>query len=205
MKKLLYVKPILHLPQNLTIVGSSKSILKKKYGKQIEKSKFIVRFNFAKTKGFERHTGSQTNMMVINNNAYNILRLNKINLKRLKNYLVISPFKTKKFRSNLNLHFFEEKENQYRLTLKFLKNFDIFFSLLTILIKRKTFSVGFCFIILCILSGIKLDIYGFDLDEDMLERKHYYKRLKIGNIHDLVAEHRILNKLKNHDLINFHY
>lgn len=205
MKKLYLIKTNLYLPNNISVVGSSKNILKKKYGKQIERSKFIVRFNFAKTKGFERYTGSKTNMMVINNNAYNILRLNKINLKSIKNYLVISPFKTEKFRSNLNLHFFEEKKNQYLLTFKFLKNFDIFVSLLTILIKRKTFSVGFCFIILCILSGIKLNIYGFDLDEDMLKRKHYYKRLKIGNIHDLRAEHRILKKLRNHDLISFHY
>ena len=205
MKRLYLIKTNLYLPNNISIVGSSLNILKKKYGKQIDKSKFIVRFNFAKTKGFEKHTGSQTDMVVINNNAYNILKSNKDNLKNIKNYLVISPFKTEKFKSNLNLHFFEKKKNQYFLTFKFLKYFDIFFSLLVILIKRKTFSVGFCFIILCILSDIKSDIYGFDLDEDMLKRKHYYKRLKIGNVHDLVSEHRILKKLKNHDLINFHY
>jgi len=197
MKKLFYVKPVLHLPDNITIVGSSKSILKKKYGKQIEKSKFIVRFNFAKIKGFERHTGSKTNMMVINNNAYDILRLNKINLKSIKNYLVISPFKTEKFKSNLDLHFFEEKKNQYLLTSKFLENFDIFVGLLTILLKRKTFSVGFCFILLAIVSGAKLKVYGFDLNEDMKNREHYYKKQKIGGVHDLETEHKILKKLQD--------
>lgn len=205
MKKLFYVKPGLHLPDNITIVGSSKSILKKKYGKKIEKAKFIVRFNFAKTKGFEKHTGSRTNLMVINNNAYNFLENGNKRLEKIKKYLIISPFELKKFRSNLNLFFFEKKKNQYLLVIKLANNFGIFLSILNILIRRKTLSVGFCFIILCILSGIKLDIYGFDLNEDMLKRKHYYKRLKIGNIHDLVAEHKILNKLKHHDLINFRY
>ena len=110
-----------------------------------------------------------------------------------------------KFKTDLRLHFLEEKKYQYFLALKLIKHFDIFLCLLKILIRRKTFSVGLCFILLGILSGIKLDIYGFDLEEDMTKRKYYYKKLKIGNIHDLVAEHSILNKLKNHKLINFYY
>jgi len=205
MKKLFYVKPSLHLPDTIAIVGPSKSILKKKYGKKIEKSKFIVRFNFAKTKGFEKHTGSRTNLMVINNHVYDFLKNKNKSLQKIKKYLVISPFELKKFRSNLSLYFFEKKKNQYLLAFKFANHFGIFFSLLKILIRRKTLSVGFCFIILCILSGIKLDIYGFDLNEDMRKRKHYFKKLKIGNVHDLVAEHSILNRLKNHNLINFNY
>ena len=70
---------------------------------------------------------------------------------------------------------------------------------------RKTFSIGFCFILLSIISGIKSDIYGFDLEEDMTKRKHYYKKIKVGGVHDLVAEHKILNKLKDHKSINFYY
>ena len=110
MKKLFYVNPNLHLPKTIAIVGSSKSILKKKYGKKIDKSKFIVRFNFAKTKGFEKHTGSRTNLMVINNNNYNFLKNKKKSLQRTKKYLIISPFELKKFRSNLGLYFFEKKK-----------------------------------------------------------------------------------------------
>ena len=47
--------------------------------------------------------------------------------------------------------------------------------------------------------------YGQLLEEDMTKRKYYYKKLTVGNVHDLVAEHSILNKLKNHKLINFYY
>lgn len=208
MNKLLFVKPDLFLPNLITIVGSSKNILKKKNGKKIQKSKFIVRFNYAKTKGFEQHTGSKTNMMVLNNHTCEFI---KENSKQLKN-LIISPMKLHqmyswhtKSKSDLQLHFLDDKKYQYFLALKLIKHFYIFLCLLKILIKRKTFSIGFCFILLCIISGIKSDIYGFDLEEDMTKRKHYYKKLKIGGVHDLVAEHKILNKLKDHKLVNFYY
>ena len=208
MKKLLFVKPDLFLPNDITIVGSSKNILEKKNGKKIQKSKFIVRFNYAKIKGFEQHTGSKTNMMVLNNHTCEFI---KEKSKQLKN-LIISPMKLDKMYSShtkskldLQLHFLDDKKYQYFLALKLIKHFYIFLCLLKILIMRKTFSIGFCFILLSIISGIKSDIYGFDLEEDMTKRKHYYKKLKIGNVHDLVAEHSILNKLKNHKLVNFYY
>jgi hypothetical protein len=212
MKKLYFIEPNLYLPNNITIVGSSKNILKKKNGKKIQKSKFIVRFNYAKTKGFEPHTGSKTNMMVLNNNVYGFIKEKNKQLKKINNHLIISPLKLHlmytwhtKFKSDLQLYFLEEKKYQYFIALKLIKHFDILLCLLKILIRRKTFSIGFCFILLCIISGIKSDIYGFDLEEDMTKRKHYYKKLNVGNVHDLVAEHSILNKLKNHKLINFYY
>jgi len=212
MKKLLFVKPNLFLPNIITIVGSSKNILKKKNGKNIQKSKFVVRFNYAQIKGFEQHTGSKTNMMVLNNYTSGFIKEKSEQLKKIKDYLIISPAKLDimyswhtKPKSDLQLHFLEDKKYQYFLALKLIKHFYIFLCLLKILIRRKTFSIGFCFILLCIISGIKSDIYGFDLEEDMTKRKHYYKKLKIGGVHDLVAEHKILNKLKNHKLINFYY
>ena len=208
MKKLLFVKPDLFLPNDITIVGSSKNILEKKNGKKIQKSKFIVRFNYAKIKGFEQYTGSKTNMMVLNNHTCEFI---KEKSKQLKN-LIISPMKLDKMYSShtkskldLQLHFLDDKKYQYFLALKLIKHFYIFLCLLKILIMRKTFSIGFCFILLSIISGIKSDIYGFDLEEDMTKRKHYYKKIKVGGVHDLVAEHKILNKLKDHKSINFYY
>ena len=208
MKKLSFVKPDLFLPNVITIVGSSKNILKKKNGKKIQKSKFIARFNYANTKGFEQHTGSKTNMMVLNNHTCEFI---KEKSKQLKN-LIISPMKLDKMynchtksKLDLQLHFLDDKKYQYFLALKLIKHFYIFLCLLKILIRRKTFSIGFCFILLCIISDIKSDIYGFDLEEDMTKRKHYYKKIKVGGVHDLVAEHKILNKLKDHKSINFYY
>jgi len=202
MKKLPFVNPDLYLPDNLTIVGSSKIILKKKNGKEIDRSNFIVRFNFASTNGFEEYTGLVTSLMVINNNQYLSLESNPIKRKKVSDYLVISPFTLKKFKCQSNFFFFEKKKNQYLLALGFLKHFDIFFYLIKILI-RKNFSIGFCFILLGIKSGINLKIYGFDLEEDMLKREYYFKKQKIGGVHDLVTEHKVLKKLKKYKLINF--
>ena len=196
MKKLCNVCPELYIPNEITIVGSSKIILKKKYGKKIDKSNFVVRFNFANTKDFTEHTGSKTSLMVINNHVYSS---NKVNLKTynmFKKYLVISPSKLKKIHSSLDFFFFERKINQLILSLNFISFDTIFSSLISILI-RKNFSVGFCFILLAIASGAKLKVYGFDLNEDMKNREHYYKKQKIGGVHDLVSEHKILEKLKD--------
>ena len=122
MNKLCFTNPELCIQNNITIVGSSKSILKKKYGKKIDKSKFIVRFNYAKTNGFEQHTGSKTNMMVLNNHNYGFIKEKSEQLKKIKNYLIISPFKLHlmfswhtNFKTDLRLHFFEEKKYKYFL------------------------------------------------------------------------------------------
>lgn len=201
MKKLLYVKPALFLPNSITIVGSSISILKNKNGKEIDNSKFIVRFNLATTRGFQKYTGNVTSLMVINNVVYKELKFKKIK-KKMNNFLVISPNKEKKYRSDSKICFFEKKIFQYFLALKFISYKDIFFKLIKILIK-KNFSVGFCFILLCISSKIKIKIFGFDLEENMYKRKHYYKKLSIGNVHNLTLEHDVLKKLKYHKLVNF--
>ena len=111
MKKLFFVKPDLYLPDNLTIVGSSKIILKKKNGKEIDKSNFIVRFNFASTNGFEEYTGFATSLMVINNNQYQLLESNPIKRKKVSKYLAISPGTLKKFKCESNYFFFEKKKN----------------------------------------------------------------------------------------------
>ena len=158
MKRIFFVKPNLSIPDKITIVGSSKSILKKRSGKEIDNSKFIVRFNFPETKGFEKYTGTQTSLMVINNINYSRLKFDKILQKPCK-FLVISPNKEKKYISNLDIFFFEKKIYQYLLALRLIKHPVIFLNLIKIL-SSKNFSVGFCFILLCISSGIKINIYG---------------------------------------------
>lgn len=203
MIKLYNVHPTLQVPSEITIVGSSKIILKKKIGKKIDKSNFVVRFNFANTNDFIDYTGSKTSLMVINNHVYSSLKKNLNKIDEFKNFLVISPNEINKFNSSLEFFFFEKRINQLLLSLKFIRYFKIFISLILILIK-KNFSVGFCFILLCLASGIKINVYGFDLEEDMTQRKHYYKDQKIGNVHDLSAEHILLGKLKRHKLVKFH-
>ena len=145
MKKLSFVKPNLFLPDEIVIVGSSKILLKKKYGIKINDANFVVRFNFPTISGFEEFVGSQTSLMVINNHVYqSFIRDGKKN-DESKNFLVISPYLENKDVNRPNLFFFEKKINQFFLALRFVKSFDIFIDLIKILIK-KNFSIGFCFI-----------------------------------------------------------
>ena len=202
MIKIFNVIPNLYLPKKITIVGSSKIILKEKNGKKIDESDFVVRFNFANTSEFTEYTGSKTSLMIINNHVYTSLKDTPKIDKKINKYLVISPSVLKKFKSMSDYFFFEKKINQFLLSLKFIKYFNIFFSLIKILI-RKNFSIGFCFILLAVASGLNLEIYGFDLNEDMDKREHYYKKQKIGGRHDLSGQHEVLKKLKDLGLINF--
>ena len=203
MKKLFLVSPNLYLPDEITLVGSSKFVLKSKKGKEIDLSNYIVRFNFAKTDGYEEFVGKKTSLMVMNNNQY--LKLDNYTLEQKKKgkYLIIAPHKLKRHDYEFESFFFEKKINQFYLSLYFLKYIKIFINLIQIL-RKKNFSVGFCFILICLASGIKINVYGFDLEEDMSQRTHYYKSQSIGHVHDLSAEHIVLRKLKKHKLVKFH-
>ena len=60
-------------------------------------------------------------------------------------------------------------------------------------------------ILLCIISGIKPNLYGFDLSEDMSLRSHYWEKAgKVGRFHDLSKEHIIIKKLLELNFIKLH-
>jgi len=54
----------------IAIVGSSSRLLKKKYGKQIDKFDIVIRFNRAPTKKFEKHVGSKTTLRFLNQHTF---------------------------------------------------------------------------------------------------------------------------------------
>ena len=98
-------------------------------------------------------------------------------------------------KNNNYYYFLEKRYIQFLICFSFIKNLDIFFELINILLKRKNFSIGFYSILLCVVSGIKPQLYGFDLSEDMTKRSHYWEKAgNVGNFHDLTSEHKIINK-----------
>ena len=56
-KKIKFLIPDILVSQNTAIIGNSSSILKKKNGLKIEICDDVIRFNNAKTKGFEEYVG----------------------------------------------------------------------------------------------------------------------------------------------------
>jgi len=78
-----------------------------------------------------------------------------------------------------------------------------FLKLIRLVKLRKQFSIGFLTILTCIVSGIKPTLFGFDLEEDMSKRSHYYiKNWPIGGRHDFEIEHKIIKELLANNLLN---
>jgi hypothetical protein len=75
--------------------------------------------------------------MVVNNNQYASFENNPKKRKKVSKYLVISPHILEKFKYESDYFFFDKKNNQYLLALKFIMYFDIFLYLLTILRRKK--------------------------------------------------------------------
>jgi hypothetical protein len=206
--------PSLELRNNLAIIGSGKKILSQRYGEKIDSYEYVIRFNAARVDEYKKFVGSKTTLRVLNNNSFECKKHSThkedcIFFSTLKNckIAVISPFKfTKKDKSehgNMlnNYYFCEGKIKKFLICFYFIKNFSIFFDLLKLVFK-KNFSVGFFTILICVSSGIKPSIFGFDIKENMSERAYYWRdNYPIGNIHNLAEEHRIIEKLLKKDLI----
>lgn len=66
-KLLKFLKPNINISDDLAIVGSSKSILKKNFGKEIDTYQDVIRFNKSPVKNYEKFVGSKTTIRVVNN------------------------------------------------------------------------------------------------------------------------------------------
>ena len=217
MKKINLFLPSLKLSSSLAIVGSGKSILKQRYGEKINSYEEVIRFNAARVDEYKSFVGNKTTLRVINNNSFDCKKYPEhkddcIFFNTLKNckIAVISPFKfTDENKSKnmdiLNEYFFcEGKIKKFLVSLYFIKNFSIFLNLLKLALNNN-FSVGFFTILICISSGIKPSLFGFDINEDMSKRSFYWRdNHPIGKIHDLHTEHIIINMLLKKDLIDLY-
>ena len=211
-KKLKFFEPNLFFKNKVAIVGSSSSILKKKNGTHIDTFDEIIRFNRGVTFKYENSVGRKTTLRIINNNVFfripesgNEFFLSKLEVSRLG---IISPFKIsnydkKKFSLNNHKYFFFNTLRAKILILVYFLGFPkIFFKLIYLLKRRKQFSVGFLTILTCIVSGIKPTLFGFDLEEDMTKRSHYYvQNWPIGGRHDFGKEHEIIKDLLKKNLL----
>ena len=54
-----------------SLVASSGALLDNKFGKQIDESDLIIRFNAARVEGYEKHVGSRTDIRILNGHSFN--------------------------------------------------------------------------------------------------------------------------------------
>jgi hypothetical protein len=218
-KKLLkFLKPNIRISENLAIIGSSKSVLKKELGEKIDTYQEVIRFNKSPVESYEKFIGSKTTIRVVNNTIFegnltgsnkDIKNINFIQLENIK-IITISPYKIENekkkniFFSSNQYFFLEGNFFKFMCIFYFSYRINIFKDLLRLVLKRKNPSVGLTTILLCVVSGIKPTLFGFDVNEDMSSRSHYWEppeTKKPNKWHDLNIEHAILKKLSLNNLI----
>ncbi len=201
--KLPFINPSLTITGELLIVGSSNSLLNN-YGGLIDSFQTVFRFNRAPLIGYEKHVGSKTNFRILNNHVFENINPGKEFSNQQKsfirkientNILRIGPGKV----NRKAIEYFERKKNEvylfdyeYAEELKQKVNFN----------STKNMSVGAIMISLSLISGIKTNIIGFDLDER--EVTHYWEQRpkKMSLSHDFSFEKTWINNLVKENKIN---
>ena len=216
LKKINFIKSNLYMYENICIVGSSKKILKKKQGNKINHFKEIVRFNRAKIGSFKEYVGTKTSLRIFNNHVFlnmkiwGIRKSEQFFAKKIKNkkILIISPSSINKedFKKNSNktnnYFFLNSKKILFLSLFRFIFEPKLFKMIFSLIYSKKNYSVGMAFIMCLLLSNVRPTLFGFDLEENMDKRSHYYQNPgKPGKFHNLVIEHKILKILKNKKLL----
>ena len=220
LKKINFIKRNLYMYENICIVGSSKKILKKKQGKKINHFKEVVRFNRAKIGSFKEYVGTKTSLRILNNHVFSNIKIWEIRkqeqffAKKIKNkkILIISPnsinkedFKKNSNKTN-NYFFLNSKKILFLSLFRFLFEPKLFKMIFSLIYSKKNYSVGMAFIMCLLLSKIRPTLFGFDLNENMKNRSHYFEKAgKPGKRHNLDLEHKILNELQKRNLLYINY
>ena len=174
------VRPNLFLQKSLAIVGSSAALKEQELGEYIDTFEEVVRFNRAPTTGWENFVGSKTTLRVANNHVFANVKHNvggdehctdwkpegqpQNFIKELKNQKILLL--------NRDCSAWETRYNYIDPTSKaFLGDYDCIESYGG----ANSPSVGYAFICLCIMNGIKPTLFGFGLDEEDNKASHYWE------------------------------
>ena len=202
--RLKYIKPKLKLDKNLIIVGSSSKLLNFD-GKKIDQFDSVVRFNRAPTIGYEDFVGNKTSLRVMNNHTFDNFDLEDRftgqprsfipNLKD-QNILRFSFGKPKinweeEYDSSINHFFFNYKKIN---KLKNIFNYN----------SSKLMMTGTAFICLCVLSGLKPNIIGFETKKQIHHHNHYWEELdnEASPSHEKNEDMKVINNLINSREVN---
>ena len=202
--RLKYIKPKLELNKNLIIVGSSPKLLNFD-GRKIDQFQSVVRFNRAPTLDYEGFVGSKTSLRVMNVHTFDNYDLEDrftgqprsfIHDLKNENILRFAPKKPKtnweeEYDSSVNHFFFNYKK------IKKLKKIFGFNS-------SKFMMTGTAFICLCVISGFKPNIIGFENKKQRHHHNHYWEDLdnEASPSHEKNEDRKIINDLINSGEIN---
>ena len=180
MKQIKAVTPTLFVKSNMAIVGSSSSLLDAERGQYIDDFDEVVRFNRAPTEGWENYVGSKTTLRVANNHVFANVKHNVGGDEECDDWKpqgqpqnFIRDLKDQKILLlNKDFSAWEEKEKHIdSSSTAFLGNYLCVESFGGTLSP----SVGYAFIALCIMNGIKPTLFGFGLAEEDNKASHYWE------------------------------
>lgn len=200
MVKLKFVSPTLTLHEDVAIIGSSSKLKNTKFGQTIDTYQDVVRFNRAPTEGWEDYVGSKTTLRVANNHVFANI---KHSVGGDENCLEWPE-------EGQPQYFIQELENQKILLLNrdvsgwSKRNSSVDESSTAFMADYQKVeqmgltqnpSVGYAFITLCVISGIKPILYGFGLDEEDNKASHYWEdKDKISSSHGYKLERKNIKK-----------
>ena len=193
--KIQHVTPELHFSGSVAIVGSSGNLIDSNFGEFIDSHDEVIRFNRSPTKNYSTDVGSKTTLRVVNNHVFNNNDItnegysnsppNFVRDLRENNILYVGPDLGPWHNRNTNCH---ESNNLFLFdysSIQSLKNTFKYY-------EDKNFQVGTISILLCIISGIKPNLFGFDLEP--VARTHYYEdRPSVGSAyHNISKEQQLI-------------
>lgn len=202
-----YVEPTLELHEGVAIVGSSGTLKDNDYGGIIDTHDEVIRFNRAPTATYEGIVGSKTTLRVVNNHVFWNKPCKKTYTDQPKDFvknlrksriLCIAGKKSTLHAKDCYTH----KSNEVYASEpshihKFKKMFKIG--------KCRSLSVGVATICICVASGIRPDVFGFDVDVTNASRTHYWEsRPPPGPCHKINVEKQLIKQLAKSDKIKLY-
>ena len=199
-----YATPDLCLQKKVAIVGASGNLIDSDFGDLIDSYDEVIRFNRSPVKGFEKDVGSKTTLRVTNNHVFDNVDASKDGysnsppnfVRDLRNsrILYMGPDLAPWFNRNDNSHDSNELFLFSYPHAEVLKNTFGY-------TESQNFQVGTIAILLCIGSGIRPDLFGFDLEP--VVRTHYYEeRPKDCSVcHNATEEQKLIIRMRDENFL----
>ena len=194
------VTPNFFVSQRLAIVGSSAALLDREDGELIDSFDDVARFNRSPTEGWEKHVGSKTTIRVANNHVFANVKHNVGGDENCDDWKpegqpqnFIKDLKQQKILLlNKDCSAWENKENHIDSTsTAFLGDYrcaEFYGGVMSP-------SVGYAFIAIAIMNGIKPTLFGFGLLESDNKASHYWENKdKIISSHGYGMERENIKK-----------
>tara|TARA_B100000131_G_scaffold297808_1_gene316899 strand:+ start:19 stop:693 length:675 start_codon:yes stop_codon:yes gene_type:complete len=205
--------------KTIAIVGGSSSLMENNYGKEIDQYDFVIRFNRAPTKGYEKHVGSKTSLRVMGEQFF-LNRSEQYPDKKINfDYLVKNTHNTNililclgmideiqsmnKFSKSNNFFYIPTQINhklKYNLISKFnyYKKFKFYFH-------NSDLSSGSLILSYLINFNLKPSVFGFDFFKNKENYSMYYSNfIEKSIVHEFDLEKELLNEFKDKNLAHFY-